>query len=111
MVAYMVKKFVYRIIFSIAIFFALTFFVFFLSNMMKGNAVDALLAQNPRMSTETYNALLHERGLDQPIVTRYVNWLTDFLHGDMGTSEQLNKPVSEVLGERFWPTIIINFTA
>lgn len=107
----MTKKLVGRILFSIVIFFVLTFFVFALSNMMKGNAVDAMLAQNPRMSQETYNALLEERGLNLPIPVRYWRWLSNFLKGNMGTCELYGRPVSEMLAERIGPTLLLNCAA
>jgi len=107
----MTKKFVGRILFSVLIFFVLTFFVFALSNMMKGNAVDAMLAQNPRMTQETYNQLLEERGLNLPIPVRYWKWLSGFLQGNMGTCELYGRPVSEILSERIGPTLILNAAA
>ena len=107
----MVKKISSRLVYAVITFFLLTFFVFALSNMMKGNALDAQLAANPHMSQETYNALLHERGLDRPIPVRYLDWLTAFLHGDMGTCDQFDVPVSQILSERIGPTLILNFTA
>ncbi len=107
----MVRNLWKRILFSIFIFFVLTFFVFFLSNMMKGNAVDALLAANPRMSQETYNAILEARGLNLPIPVRYWHWLSAFLQGDLGTCTQFNVPVASIIGQRLGPTLILNFTA
>ena len=61
----MAKKILKRLLFAVITFFVLTFFVFALSNMMKGNAVDArTAAANPRMSQETSGALvLREREL------------------------------------------------
>lgn len=107
----MAKNLLSRIFFAVVTFFLLTFFVFSLSNMMKGNALDAMLAANPHMSQATYDALMHERGLDQPIPVRYMSWLTNFLHGNMGTCNQFNVPVSQILAERIGPTLILNFTA
>ncbi len=40
-------------------------------------------------------------GLNEPPVTRYFKWITNFLHGDMGTSMIYRKPVTQVIGERF----------
>lgn len=40
-------------------------------------------------------------GLNEPPVTRYIKWITNFLHGDMGTSMIYRKPVTQVIGERF----------
>ena len=37
-------------------------------------------------------------GVDTPPVQRYVNWATDFVRGDMGTSLQYRQPVTQVIG-------------
>ena len=101
-----------RILFSVVILFALTFFVFLLSNMIRGNQLDVLLAgEDGGMSEETYNALMTEMGLDRPIPVRYLDWLGGFLHGDMGTSSLLNRPVGEVIRERIGPTLVLTGSA
>jgi peptide/nickel transport system permease protein len=44
--------------------------------------------------------------LDKSIPERYVNWLGDAVTGDLGTStSQSERPVSEILGERFGNTL------
>ena len=40
-------------------------------------------------------------GLNDPPVTRYVKWITNILHGDMGTSMIYRQPVAKVIGEHF----------
>ena len=40
----------------------------------------------------------HEHGVDRPILTQYWDWITSFLHGDLGTSLQYDVPVSTLLG-------------
>lgn len=40
-------------------------------------------------------------GLNEPPVTRYFKWITNFLRGDMGTSMIYRQPVTQVIGERF----------
>ena len=45
-------------------------------------------------------------GLDDPMVVQYTNWITGILtEADFGYSFQHNKPVSELLGERFPRTL------
>lgn len=41
-----------------------------------------------------------ELGLDRPWPERYVNWLSDFITGDMGTSYAYSIPVSELIQSR-----------
>lgn len=103
----MLKNIGKRILFSIVVLFALTFFVFLLSNMMSGNALDVVLQGEGTISEEAYQALLHEMGLDLPIPVRYWNWLVNFLHGDMGTSTVNGQPVWSILKERIGPTLIL----
>ena len=40
-------------------------------------------------------------GVNDPPVTRYMNWLTALLHGDFGTSLLYRRPVLDIIGERF----------
>ena len=40
-------------------------------------------------------------GLNEPPVTRYFKWITNFLRGDMGMSMIYRQPVTQVIGERF----------
>ena len=47
-------------------------------------------------------------GLDDPLPLQYLNWVTGIVtEGDFGYSFQHNKPVSELLGERFPRTLMI----
>lgn len=44
---------------------------------------------------EQIDAFVTKRGLDEPLVTRYVSWLTDFARGDWGTSVITGRRVRE----------------
>ena len=46
-----------------------------------------------------------EYGLDQPIWVQYVNYLSDLLHGDLGTSYQLRVPVVDAISAQLPPTV------
>lgn len=50
-------------------------------------------------------------GKDVPPVRRYLNWASDFLRGDMGMSLKYNRPVSEVIGEKFRNSVFLMGTA
>ena len=50
-------------------------------------------------------------GTDLPPVERYLNWLKDFLHGNMGTSLLYRRPVAEIIGEKVMNSIWLLFTA
>ena len=46
-----------------------------------------------------------ELGLNDPLPTQYLRWLRNCLRGDFGKSYTLNKPVTELLLGRLWPTV------
>nr|WP_263406657.1 ABC transporter permease [Niallia endozanthoxylica] len=50
-------------------------------------------------------------GLNQPILVQFFNWGSALLTGDMGTSMIYRQPVSEVISERFFHSIVLMLTA
>ncbi len=52
---------------------------------------------------------LKERyGFDKPMIVRYFNWATGMLVGDFGYSFEYRLPVSDVVGDRLWLTILVS---
>ena len=50
-------------------------------------------------------------GLNEPLPQQYARWITGMvLRGDFGTSYVYNKPVGDLLYERFWRTLAIALT-
>ena len=74
-----------------------------LSLVPGGNPAVRILGD--QATPESVEALNEELGLNDPIVTRYLNWLGDVLQGDLGYSTDLNQEVSDVLKEKLPVTI------
>ena len=53
------------------------------------------------MSPEKKAQLEEYWGVDTPPLERYLNWAEDFIHGDMGMSLKYNRPVAEIIGQKF----------
>lgn len=64
-----------------------------------GFAVDERELDN-RLSAESRQIIVAQRAADSNIAMFYVRYLTGLLHGDLGFSRTLNRPVSELLKER-----------
>jgi peptide/nickel transport system permease protein len=64
-----------------------------------GFAVDERELDN-RLSAESRQIIVSERAADSNIAMFYVRYLSGLLHGDLGFSRTLNRPVSELLKER-----------
>ena len=53
---------------------------------------------------------LRERyGLDKPLPEQYIRWVGGMLVGDFGYSFEYRLPVSDVVGDRFWLTVLVSF--
>jgi len=50
-------------------------------------------------------------GFDQPLILQYWDFLTGLLRGDLGISYVLYQPVTTVIGDQIWPTVILTVTA
>lgn len=47
-------------------------------------------------------------GFDQPEPIRYLHWVGGMLHGDFGYSFEYRMPVTSVVGDRIWLTILVS---
>ena len=75
--------------------FLVTAAIFFMTNILPGNPAERILGNTAERANVI--ALEKELGLDKPLVTRYWNWLSDTLSGNLGESVQYRAPVTEIL--------------
>lgn len=64
-----------------------------------------------RMAPEKRAEFASYWGTDVPPTQRYLNWAGDFLRGDMGISLKYNRPVAEVVWEKFQNSFLLMLTA
>lgn len=50
-------------------------------------------------------------GVNEPPVSRYLNWLSQLLHGNMGESAIFRRPVADIIGERFLNSLALMILA
>lgn len=77
--------------------------VFAVLEILPGNAAQILMG--PDASPDAVVALAHKLGLDRPAPTRYWEWITGMLHGNLGLSYAYSTPVSELISERLALTV------
>lgn len=68
-----------------------------------------LAAQGEDVDLQEIEQLRAEYGFDKPPVIRYFYWVAGMLHGDFGYSFEYQLPVSEVVGDRLWLTMLVSF--
>jgi len=59
-----------------------------------------------RLSADSQRAIRAERARDNNVAAFYLRYLTGLVHGDLGFSRSLNRPVSELLRERLALTLV-----
>jgi peptide/nickel transport system permease protein len=68
-----------------------------------------LAAQGEDVNSEEMQALRQEYGFDQPPLLRYFYWVAGMLQGDFGYSFEYQTPVTDVVGDRLWLTVLVSF--
>ncbi|HEY0419680.1 MAG TPA: ABC transporter permease [Acetobacteraceae bacterium] len=80
-----------------------------------GDFVDAYIAQlsasGSSVSADEAAALRKLYGLGQPFYVQYGKWLGRVVAGDFGESMEWRRPVTEVIGDRIWLTLLLSFAA
>ncbi len=86
--------------------------VFFIIQLPPGDFVSAYIAeleaQGEAVSPERIAFLRAQYGLDQSAVEQYFSWIFGILQGDFGYSFEHGLPVTDVVGDRVFLSIILN---
>ena len=87
-----------RLAFLVPVALLVSFVTFMLIHLVPGDPARVLLGEEA--TPQTVAALRLKLGLDQPLMTQYGLWLWHLLHGDLGTSIQLQQPVTQAILQR-----------
>ncbi|HET9109668.1 MAG TPA: ABC transporter permease [Ktedonobacterales bacterium] len=87
-----------RLIFMIPVALLVSFVTFMMIHLIPGDPARVLLGESA--TPQTVAALRHQLGLDKPLMTQYVLWLGQALHGNLGDSIQLQQPVTQAILQR-----------
>ena len=71
--------------------------------------VSELRAQGEAVDMQEIEELRVQYGFDKPPVLRYFHWVAGMLQGDFGYSFEYQLPVSDVVGDRLWLTVMVSF--
>jgi peptide/nickel transport system permease protein len=94
-----------RIALAVPTLLGVTILVFLLMQVLPGDPAVSLLGADA--SAKDIAAVHHDLGLDQPLPVRYVKWLGNVAHGDLGYSLLRRRPISELLSQAWTNTAIL----
>jgi peptide/nickel transport system permease protein len=92
-----------RLLTAIPVLWLVTALTFVVMNVLPGNAARQLLGAEA--TPEQVRQLTVQLGLDKPLLTRYWDWLTGVLTGDLGRSLGTGQPVTAIFAVRLPVTL------
>ena len=87
-----------RVLYMAFTLWLVTLIVFCVTHLLPGNVAVMILGQY--QNVEQLRALEAKLGLNDPLPVQYWRWLRGFLHGDLGDSVVMERPVAPILWER-----------
>jgi len=107
MLSYIARRILYMIVMLVLV----SFVSFLIIELPPGDYLTIKLQQlqaigdrSAQLRIEDYRARYK---LDQPVLTRYWNWITNFVKGDFGESFQYERPVKEIIGQRALMSVLL----
>ena len=94
---------------------AISVLTFVIIRLPPGDFVDAYIANlastGSSITADQAQAMRHDYGLDRPVIVQYFLWIGRVVQGDFGVSMMWRRPVTEVIGDRLWLTMLVSFSA
>jgi ABC-type dipeptide/oligopeptide/nickel transport system permease component len=101
-----------RILQMVPVFIGVTIILFILRSpgVIGGDPVRMITGEKA-ISETLYNQIVEKYSLDKPFYVQYYRYLSDLVHGDLGTSYQKSRPVTDLLFDKFPNTLKLALTA
>ncbi len=94
---------------------AISMLSFAIIQLPPGDYVTSYIAQMASMGSvvtdEEAQNLRIQYGLGQPIYVQYLKWMKLVVQGNFGMSMEWRRPVTEVIGDRLWLTVVVSVAA
>jgi peptide/nickel transport system permease protein len=83
--------------------------VFLLIHLVPGDPIQAMLGESA--AAADVQAVRHAYGLDLPLPTQYLHYWAGVMHGDLGNSLRLNRPVKTLVAQAYPATLALTVSA
>ncbi|MGA0541693.1 ABC transporter permease [Neotabrizicola sp. VNH66] len=100
-----------RLIQSLPILIGVVAMNFVVANMAPGDLADVLAGEAGAASPEFMAEIRAKYGLDQPLIVRFGLYMWNMAQLDLGYSFRYGVPVTELLLNHLWPTLLLMLTA
>ena len=107
MLSYIAKRILYMLVMVILV----SFVSFLIIELPPGDfltqKLQELQARGDRSAALRIDEYRARYKLDEPLMSRYWNWITNFVTGDFGESFEFERPVREIIGQRALMSVIL----
>ncbi|MGI9381950.1 MAG: ABC transporter permease, partial [Methyloligellaceae bacterium] len=101
-----------RLLLMIPTLLVISAIVFLIIELPPGDYLESYVAELESRGETVDDAeiqfLREQYGFGEPVLKRYVGWVTGMVQGDFGYSFEYRMPVSQVVGDRLFLTILIS---
>lgn len=108
----MARYIIRRILLMIPTLLVISALVFTIIELPPGDYIESFVAQieaqGEAANPELLEFLRHQYGFDKPAYERYFTWVFGMVQGDFGFSFEYHLPVTKVVGDRVFLTILIS---
>lgn len=98
-----------RLLHAVFVVWAVATVVFFIAHLIPGDPVRAILG--PEYTVEAAENIRRRLGLDEPLGSQYLSYLTNAVSWDLGTSFYTDQPVATAMAEAFPRTLSLTVVA
>ncbi len=105
----MVKHIAKRILVTIPVLLGIVLLIFFMLQVVPGDPVTVMMKEH--LKEDVVEGLRQSMHLDDPFFVRYYHYILDMLHGDLGTSWKLSRPVTGLIAGAFPYTLRLAIAA
>lgn len=111
----MLAYIVHRILLACLTIAVISVISFVIIQLPPGDYLDSYIAtleaQGDPVSDLQVAGLRKQYGLDRPMPVQYLIWVGNMLQGEFGVSLEWNRPVSQLIGERLFLTVVVALAA
>jgi peptide/nickel transport system permease protein len=104
-----------RLVLALLTIWAVSVLSFVVIQLPPGDYISSYIAQMSAsgsfVSAQEADALRQQYGLDKPVYIQYIRWMRLVVQGKFGMALEWGRPVSEVIGDRLWLTMVVSIAA
>lgn len=101
----MVRFITRRLTLIVLTLFVVSVAIFAVTQILPGDVAQMILGRGA--TPENVATLRHQLGLDRPAYVQYLDWVNGIVHGDLGDSLYLRRPVIEVVKPRLFNSAVL----